>query len=201
MTLLSDIYDVTLKRGNREAAKGGFVRPTVGEHFMTNKDFKKVEKQLILIGYTQDLCTDSVENSTASSNYPDRGANKAFDNLLTGYLNQWQSVGNVTFPQWISYDFSTNEEKCIIKYTVQASAVSHLLHNPKDWVFEGSHNGITWDTLDTQTDQTNWGYSEKREFTFDNTINYRYYRLYITNNNGEKYLIIGEIEMMEGIYE
>ena len=40
MTLLSDIYDVTLKRGNREAAKGGFVRPTIGEHFMTHKDFR-----------------------------------------------------------------------------------------------------------------------------------------------------------------
>jgi hypothetical protein len=44
MTLLSEIYDVTLKRGNRGAAKGGFVRPTVGEHFMTHRDFQKVEK-------------------------------------------------------------------------------------------------------------------------------------------------------------
>ena len=43
MTLLSEIYDVTLKRGNREAAKGGFVRPTVGEHFMTHKDFEEIK--------------------------------------------------------------------------------------------------------------------------------------------------------------
>ena len=42
MTLLSDIYDVTLKRGIRGAAKGGFVRPTVGEHFMTHMDFENI---------------------------------------------------------------------------------------------------------------------------------------------------------------
>jgi hypothetical protein len=42
MTLLSEIYDVTLKRGNRGAAKGGFVRPTIGEHFMTHKDYFEV---------------------------------------------------------------------------------------------------------------------------------------------------------------
>lgn len=42
MTLLSEIYDVTLKRDIRGAAKGGFVRPTVGEHFMTHRDFEEI---------------------------------------------------------------------------------------------------------------------------------------------------------------
>lgn len=41
-TLLSEIYDVTLKRGNRGANKLGWIRPTVGEFFMTNKDFRKI---------------------------------------------------------------------------------------------------------------------------------------------------------------
>ena len=42
MTLLSDIYDVTLKREIRETANGGFVRPTIGEYFMTHKDWTAV---------------------------------------------------------------------------------------------------------------------------------------------------------------
>lgn len=42
MTLLSEIYDVTLKRGIRGKASEGFVRPTVGECFMTHRDFKEV---------------------------------------------------------------------------------------------------------------------------------------------------------------
>lgn len=42
MTLLSDIYDVTLKRENRGAAKDGYIRPTLGEYFVTNKDFQQI---------------------------------------------------------------------------------------------------------------------------------------------------------------
>jgi hypothetical protein len=39
MTLLSEIYDVTLKRGNRGANAEGYIRPTIGEYTMTHKDF------------------------------------------------------------------------------------------------------------------------------------------------------------------
>lgn len=42
MKLLSELYNVTLKRGIRGKAKEGFVRPTIGENFMTHRDFKEV---------------------------------------------------------------------------------------------------------------------------------------------------------------
>lgn len=42
MILLSEIYDVTLKRGNRGAARAGWVRPTIGETYMTHKDFQEL---------------------------------------------------------------------------------------------------------------------------------------------------------------
>lgn len=41
--LLSDIYDVTLKRDNRGANKFGWIRPTVGECFVTHKDFNLIQ--------------------------------------------------------------------------------------------------------------------------------------------------------------
>ena len=41
--LLTEVYDVTLKKEIRVAAKNGFIRPTIGESFMTHKDFKEVE--------------------------------------------------------------------------------------------------------------------------------------------------------------
>lgn len=44
MTLLSEIYDVTIKRGNRCANAYGWVRPTIGESFISNKDFTKISK-------------------------------------------------------------------------------------------------------------------------------------------------------------
>jgi len=43
MTLLSEIYDVTLKRGIRGKAKENLIRPTVSEFFMSNHDFEEIE--------------------------------------------------------------------------------------------------------------------------------------------------------------
>lgn len=47
MTLLSEIYDVTLKRENRGSNKEGWVRPTLGEFQMTHKDFQKIPRVLL----------------------------------------------------------------------------------------------------------------------------------------------------------
>lgn len=51
MILLSEIYDVTLKRQNRGAAKSGWVRPTIGEFFMTHRDFQEINKPTMSIRY------------------------------------------------------------------------------------------------------------------------------------------------------
>lgn len=51
MTLLSEIYDVTLKRNNRNASINGYVRPTVGEYFVTHKDFKEVNRLVLIEPY------------------------------------------------------------------------------------------------------------------------------------------------------
>lgn len=48
MTLLSEIYDVTLKRGIRGMAKGGLLRPTLGELFVTNKDYVEQPKHRLI---------------------------------------------------------------------------------------------------------------------------------------------------------
>lgn len=43
MKLLSDLYNVTLKKGIEGAAKSGFIRPTIGENFMSHRDFQEIE--------------------------------------------------------------------------------------------------------------------------------------------------------------
>jgi len=40
--LLTEIYDIVNK--NRGAAAEGWIRPTIGEHFVTNKNFEQIEK-------------------------------------------------------------------------------------------------------------------------------------------------------------
>jgi len=72
---------------------------------------------------------------------------------------------------------------------------------PKSWAFEGSNDGSTWDTLDTQTNITDWAAENlvRKIFDFSNTVAYAYYRLDITASNAASYVGVGELEMMETI--
>ena len=59
MALLSEIYNVTLKRNNRGAAKDGWTRPTIGECSVTHKDFKEVSR--LLTPFFGTKCTGGVQ--------------------------------------------------------------------------------------------------------------------------------------------
>lgn len=100
---------------------------------------------------------------------------------------------------WIQYQFE--EPKIIIKYSItnasSASTVSYATRAPKSWTFEGSNDDLTWDILDTQTDQISWGSSQKRAFSIVNTKPYLIYRLNIITNNGSSDTAVNEIEMFE----
>lgn len=53
MKFLSELYNVTLKRGIRGKAKSGFVRPTIGQNFMTHRDFQEIEKPISNVDLSQ----------------------------------------------------------------------------------------------------------------------------------------------------
>ena len=72
-----------------------------------------------------------------------------------------------------------------------------------DWKFEGSHDNISWNTLDTQIDQgvgvwgsTYDGALPAKSYIFINTTSYKYYRFYIT-----KVLYVGGANSSAGILE
>lgn len=65
------------------------------------------------------------------------------------------------------------------------------------WTLEGSNNDIDWEVLDSQQGITSWVNRTVKEFDFSNNIEYRYYRLNITENNGDTYrLQIGWIQLL-----
>lgn len=63
MTLLSEIYDVTLKRGNRGASAQSWIRPTIGEFFVTHMDFQKIKNTVRNLKVSI-LDTTSIENTS-----------------------------------------------------------------------------------------------------------------------------------------
>ena len=64
----------------------------------------------------------------------------------------------------------------------------HSEYQPKSWTFEGSEDDISWNTLDTQSNITNWeipttnsitNLTEMKQFIFENNTAYRHYRINI----------------------
>lgn len=122
-------------------------------------------------------------------------AYKAFNNSKTGISDGWRTASNTKLG-WIQYTFDT--PKKIAKYTV--TPITETTTNaPKDWTFQGSNDGVTWDVLDTQTAQVSWTASEKREFLINENLvkEYSMYKINVINNNGGTTLTINEIEMFE----
>jgi len=140
--------------------------------------------------------TPSGEASASSDSGSSYAGWKAFDDDDD---TNWVSANEIVEYVWIKYDFGSDNQKIICKYTIKES-ISHPERSPEDWLFQGSNNDSDWDTLDTITGETNWSIGEKREFTFSNSTAYRYYRLYITKGYANlRELFIAELEMMEAV--
>ena len=83
---------------------------------------------------------------------------------------------------WLQYDLGHTER--VQRYTV-ISANDRDPRDPKDWQFQGSTDGSTWTTLDTQSNQVFATRLKLKTYTIANPASYRYYRLNITANNGD----------------
>jgi hypothetical protein len=103
-------------------------------------------------------------------------AGYAFDQNSGSY---WFHLG-VT--GWLMYDLGHTET--VQLYTV-ISANDKIGRDPKDWQFQGSNDGVTWTTLDTQSGQAFANRFQKNTYTVASPGAYRYYRLNITSNNGD----------------
>jgi regulation of enolase protein 1 (concanavalin A-like superfamily) len=126
--------------------------------------------------------------STASFNQASatEGSAKAFDyNPGTKWFGYNSPTG------WLQYDFGANNEQVIKRYTINSADVA--TRDPKDWQFQGSQDGSTWTTLDTQSGQSFSVILAQNTYNIGNTTAYRYYRLNVTANNGATGLAIADL--------
>src|SRR5699024_11139575 len=91
---------------------------------------------------------------------------------------------------WIQYKFQ-NPTK-INKYTITSISLNYA---PKDWMLQGSNDESSWITLDNRSNITDWGNYTQKDYTFDNTNEYLYYRITVTASNGAQFHIV-ELELM-----
>jgi hypothetical protein len=104
------------------------------------------------------------------------GAMRAFDhNTGTGWFYRGPTG-------WLQYDLGHTE--LVERYTIR-SASGLAARDPKDWQLQGSNDGSTWTTLDTQSNQAFAKRLELKTYAIANPSFYRYYRLNVTANNGD----------------
>ncbi len=143
---------------------------------------------------TGDL-TEAGGNVTAQ--YYDSPSGEEIDKLVDNVVNQSNLSKYLTFHAsgWVQYQFNNGNQFVVTKYTL-TSANDFEERDPLNWVLSGSNDGSSWTTLDTRTGEDFASRWLTREFTFENTEAYEYYRLEMTNNSGT-ILQIGEWELFE----
>lgn len=136
---------------------------------------------------------------SASSSDPSFDPYLAFDDVVSGSASAWLTLSGET-TGYLQYEYSV--KTAVNKYTIRSRDISgQASRAPKDWTLEASNTGAFSGEeiiLDTVTNETTWGQSEERTYTFLNPTSYKYYRLVITANNGDlDYVQIGEVELIE----
>ncbi|WP_436866434.1 discoidin domain-containing protein [Bacillus fungorum] len=135
---------------------------------------------------------DLFEVSSSTSYSSEFLACKAFDKDV---YTSWATKQGTT-SGWLELE---SKKAIIIRnydITFRTKSIDGVGTAPKIWTFEGSNDNQEWTVLDTQSEQTNWKFGEKRKFATDNKEEYRFYRLNIKSNNGVSYYTtIGELEL------
>ena len=85
----------------------------------------------------------------------------------------------------------------VVSYAVSA-ANDAPERDPKAWTLDGSQDGKTWTTVDSQTNQSFASRFQTNKYAFTNTTAYAYYRLNITQNNGGPDLQMSELQLSDG---
>ena len=140
---------------------------------------------------TADLTESGTASDDGANNPFGEGEAQAFDNTSNTKWLVFSSTGN------IAYDFANEDAYVVTRYTV-ASANDEPARDPKTWNLEGSNDGSTWTTLNSQNNQSFGNRFEVKSYEVTNSTSYKRYRLNVTSNNGSGYLQIGEIQMFGG---
>ncbi|WP_291328058.1 discoidin domain-containing protein [Desulfovibrio sp. UCD-KL4C] len=149
-----------------------------------------------MTGETTDGVTITSNRNYAGSWYPWKIGDK-----LGGVLDAFSAV--FVDPTDLIIDFG--EAKRVTKYRISAPMLGTWFPQrcPKSWIMYGSMNGTDWTEVDNVTDQSSWTEGEIKEYSLSTAVDYRFFKLSISANNGSssgEYVAIGELELLEGAF-
>jgi hypothetical protein len=115
-------------------------------------------------------------SSTQTTNYP---ANAVDGNTGTRWNN------NAALPSWWKYDLGAGNAECVTKLSIWK-----YYNQMKTFKVQGSNNDSDWDDIYEDVAPTTT--SSWLVWTFANTDEYRYYRLYFPDSNSSSWMSINE---------
>lgn len=143
----------------------------------TGESTNSAELAIAPIGLLLNRATGGTASDwTGSSQNGTEGPAKAFDGTTS---TKWYN-GN-TPPGWLQYNFGAGITWAVARYDI-SSANDVQSRDPSAWQFQGSSNGSTWTTLDTQTNQTFASRFLTQSYWITNTTACQYYRLNVTSS-------------------
>lgn len=135
--------------------------------------------------------TDQVTAVTASGEYTEAGEVK--ENLIDGEAStKWlvfESSG------WVAFELA--EPVAVVHYAL-TSANDAPERDPRDWTLQGSADGESWTDLDQQTGQEWTERFQTKEYRFENTQAYKFYRLDIASVQSGDILQLADLQLSNG---
>ncbi|KHT39568.1 discoidin domain-containing protein [Pectobacterium brasiliense] len=186
--------------GQLQPYMGGIVAlsESGGEYFA---DIKSGAKSLSISDMEITSIIPDMESNESSSGYtissssiytPAYSGWMAFSSTNPGFWNS--AVGPTTeAPQWLRVDLPNPE--AIGGYSIQ-NRLSSVISSPRSWRFEGSHDGVAWETLHSVNNDTNSNAGIIREYRISSSVAYASYRIIITESNPDtNYVVIQNIKL------
>jgi len=127
-----------------------------------------------------------VDVQARGDNAPNEAKAKAVDGDVQ---TKWLDFSSTS---WLQVKLS--EPVKVVDYAL-TSANDSPGRDPQDWNLQGSNDGQSWTTLDTQTGQDFGGRFETKEYRIANTTAYAYYRLNVTKNHGDGIIQLAELQL------
>lgn len=142
---------------------------------------------------------DTLPGTTASALYPGNGGEE-IENILDGNPDtKYNTATSNDPPMWVQIDFKDYAVAVTSYVVVSAFDNAGAVRDPYEWILEGSNDGTNWDPLHdlSSTPQKFAVRKQEKQYSFNNTVKYKSYRLNITaiNTPGAYYVQLADLKL------
>ena len=183
---------------------GGLDRPAAAQEARRNVAYRRAVTHSSAADYdhTGHLVTDGIVSSTAawhitpSAQYDDSPSGEGVANLFDGSTDtKWLTFHDTAYVQ---VAFPEGEQFAAASY-VLAAANDDPNRDPAAWTLQGSQDGETFETIDTQKNQAFTERYQKKTYAIaaDKRTAYNVYRLKITRNGSDHRTQLSEWDLLD----